>query len=214
MNKYITELIGTFFLVLSISLAVSTGQALAGIAIGATLMVMIYMGGHISGAHYNPAVTVAVYLRGAMPASDIAPYMGAQVIGGLLAAIVGGIITGNTEIIAPSADYGVLSWLLVEILYTFALATVVLNVATVNKKGVSNNSYYGLAIGFTVVAAAIAGGGISGGAYNPAVGLGLTIGDLLFGGGTIANVWLYVVGPLIGGALAGALFNTMNPDQS
>ena len=131
MNKYITELIGTFFLVLSISLAVSTGQALAGIAIGATLMVMIYMGGHISGAHYNPAVTVAVYLRGAMPASDIAPYMGAQVIGGLLAAIVGGIITGNTEIIAPSADYGVLSWLLVEILYTFALATVVLNVATV-----------------------------------------------------------------------------------
>lgn len=213
MAKYLTEFIGAFFLVLSISLAVSTGQPLAGLAIGGTLMVMIYMGGHISGAHYNPAVTVAVFLRGAMPASDILPYMGAQILGGTIAAVVGGVITGNTEVIAPSADYGMAAWLLVEILYTFALATVVLNVATVNKKGVSNNSYYGLAIGFTVVAAAIAGGGISGGAYNPAVGIGLTLGDLFSGGSTIANVWLYIVGPLIGGALAGVVFKIMNADQ-
>ncbi|MGB1252707.1 MAG: MIP/aquaporin family protein [Candidatus Promineifilaceae bacterium] len=213
MAKYLTEFIGTFFLVLSISLAVSTGQPLAGLAIGGTLMVMIYMGGHISGAHYNPAVTVAVFLRGAMPASDIVPYMGAQILGGTIAAVVGGVITGNTEVIAPSADYGVAAWLLVEILYTFALATVVLNVATVNKTGVSNNSYYGLAIGFTVVAAAIAGGGISGGAYNPAVGIGLTLGDLFSGGNTIANVWLYIVGPLIGGGLAGVVFKIMNADQ-
>ena len=208
MAKYITEFIGTFFLVLSISLAVTTGGVLAPLAIGAALMVMVYMGGHVSGAHYNPAVTVAVFMRGAMPASDIAPYMGAQVAGGIVAALLGGFITGSPVALAPSPDYSIVAVLLVEILYTFALAMVVLNVATVNKDGVSGNSYYGLAIGFTIVAAAVAGGGISGGAYNPAVGIGLTLA-----GGTLANVWIYILGPVIGGALGAVVFGIQNPDQ-
>ena len=171
-------------------------------------MVMIYMGGHVSGAHYNPAVTLAVFMRGAMPSSDIAPYMGSQVLGGIVAAFVGGNLISAPVAIAPNPDYSILAVLLVEILYTFALAMVVLNVATVNKSGVSNNGYYGLAIGFTIVAAAIAGGSISGGAYNPAVGIGLSLI-----GGTIGSVWIYLVGPFVGGALAAIVFKTQNPDQ-
>ena len=82
MNRYATELIGTFFLVLTVALTVMGGTPLAPLAIGSALMVMVYMGGHISGGHYNPAVTVAVRLRGAMEPSDFLPYILAQCLGG------------------------------------------------------------------------------------------------------------------------------------
>jgi aquaporin Z len=204
MSKYLTEFIGTFFLVLSITLAVITGQPLAAIAIGGTLMVMIFMGGHISGAHYNPAVSLAAMIRGALPASELIPYWIAQVAGAIVAALLGNFIAGGSVPIAPGENVSLISALLVEILYTFALALVVLNVATA--KGTANNSFYGLAIGFTVVAAAIAGGSISGGAFNPAVGIGLSVGALLAGTGG-ASMWIYIVGPLIGGAFAALVFN-------
>ncbi len=204
MNKYLTEFIGTFFLVLSITLSVIGGAPLAAIAIGGTLMVMIFMGGHISGAHYNPAVSLAAMMRGALPSAQLIPYWIAQIAGAIVAALVGNFIAGGSVPIAPGAGVSVISALLVEILYTFALALVVLNVATAN--GTKGNSFYGLAIGFTVVAAAIAGGGISGGAFNPAVGIGLSVGALLAGTGG-SWIWLYIVGPLIGGALAALVFN-------
>lgn len=204
MSKYITEFIGTFFLVLSITLSVITGQDLAAIAIGGTLMVMIFMGGHISGAHYNPAVSLAAMMRGALPSAELIPYWIAQVAGAIVAALLGNFIAGGSVAIAPGENVSVISALLVEILYTFALALVVLNVATA--KGTANNSFYGLAIGFTVVAAAIAGGSISGGAFNPAVGIGLSVGAMLAGTGG-SSIWIYIVGPLIGGALAALVFN-------
>ncbi len=203
MNKYLTEFIGTFFLVLSITLAVITSPAdvasLAPIAIGGTLMVMIFMGGHISGAHYNPAVSLAAFMRGALPAADLPMYWVAQIAGAIVAALLGNYIAGGEVAIQPGADVSMVQALLVEILYTFALALVVLRTATT--KATAGNSFYGLAIGFTVVCAAIAGGGISGGAFNPAVGIGLALG-----GGTLSTVWLYIVGPLIGGALAAVVF--------
>ena len=203
MAKYLTEFIGTFFLVLSITLSVITEQPLAAIAIGGTLMVMIFMGGHISGAHYNPAVSLAAMMRGALPSSELIPYWIAQIAGGIIAALLGNFIAAGSVAIAPGADVNILAALLVEILFTFALALVVLNVATA--KGTAGNSFYGLAIGFTVVAGAIAGGGISGGAFNPAVGIGLSLGAMFAGTGG-AWIWLYIVGPLIGGALAAVVF--------
>lgn len=204
MQKYVTEFIGTFFLVLTIGLAVLSGTPMAPLAIGASLMVMIFMGGHVSGAHYNPAVSVAAFLRGGFSAADLVPYIVAQLVGGIAAAMTVFVILGETLAIAPGDGVNVVSALLVEILYTFALALVVLNTAT--SKGTEGNSFYGLAIGFTIVVAAFAGGGISGGAFNPAVGTGLTVAHLVMSGGSIANLWLYIVGPLIGGVAAAFVF--------
>ena len=176
---------------------------MAPLAIGGTLAVMVFMGGHISGGHYNPAVSVAALLRGALPASEIIPYLVAQTLGGSIGALVGNFIAGGSVPIAPNPDVPLLSSVLVEFLFTFALALTVLNVATA--KGTENNSFYGLAIGFMVMCGAFAGGGISGGAFNPAVGVGLSIGAFIAGTG--GNwILLYIAVPLAGGILASYAF--------
>lgn len=203
MNRYLTEFTGTFFLVFTIGLTVLGGIPMAPLAIGASLMVMVYMGGHISGAHYNPAVSLALMLRGSFKKSELLPYVLAQLAGALAAALMVFLILGRTFVPAPAVD-ALVGGLLVEVLYTTALALVVLNVATAQE--VKGNSFYGLAIGFTVVVGAFAGGPISGGAYNPAVGLGPAVIHALLGGGNIAHVWLYIAGPVAGGALAAAIF--------
>jgi aquaporin Z len=168
------------------------------------LMVMVYMGGHISGAHYNPAVTLAIYLRRGMARKDVLPYWIAQIAGALLAALVVRGLLGATFAPAPAETASLSAALLIEILYTFALALVVLNVATSPAAG--GNSYFGLAIGFTITAAAFAGGPISGGAFNPAVGVGPILVDAFSAGGSLGRLWLYVVGPVLGGALAAVAF--------
>jgi aquaporin Z len=204
MPKYATEFIGTFFLVLTIGLTVTAKLPIAPLAIGASLMVMVYMGGHISGAHYNPAVSLAVLLRGKLTSAEFVPYVVTQVLGALVAAGAVLAITGKTFAPSPGEGVSAVQALLVEFLYTFALALVVLNVAT--SPLTSGNSFYGLAIGFTVVVAAFAGGSISGGAFNPAVGIGPTIVHALMGGGSWEHVWLYIVGPLAGGAGAATVY--------
>jgi aquaporin Z len=204
MRNSLTEFIGTFFLVLTIGLTVLGGTPLAPLAIGASLMIMVYMGGHISGGHYNPAVTLAVALRGKLAAKEVLPYMLAQVAGALAAALVTRLVMGRTFAPAPSDQASTLAVLLVELLYTFALCLVVLNAATSSKT--QGNSFYGLAIGFTIVVAAFAGGPISGGAFNPAVGIGPTVVDAVLAGGSYQHLWLYLVGPLLGGAMAAGVF--------
>ena len=204
MRNLVTEFIGTFFLVFTVCLTVTGEVAMAPLAIGCSLMIMVYMGGHISGAHYNPAVSRALLIRGKMPGKDFIPYVVAQVLGAIVAAYLSSVIFGRTIPIAPSANASVVAALLVEILFTFALALVVLNVAT--HPDVKGNSFYGLAIGFTIVVAAFAGGGISGGAFNPAVGTGITVVHALLGGGSFASWWLYLVGPFVGGALAAVVY--------
>ena len=204
MRNLVTEFIGTFFLVFTVCLTVTGEVPMAPLAIGCSLMVMVYMGGHISGGHYNPAVSLALLLRGKMPGKDFIPYVVAQVLGAIVAAYLSSVIFGRTIPIAPSANASVVAALLVEILFTFALALVVLNVAT--HPDVKGNSFYGLAIGFTIVVAAFAGGGISGGAFNPAVGTGITVVHALLGGGSFASWWLYLVGPFVGGALAAVVY--------
>ena len=212
MRRYVTELIGTFFLVFTIGMTAVAGLAAAPIAIGCTLMVMVYMGGHISGAHYNPAVSVAIFLRGALDGSDLLPYIAAQILGALLAGGAVLLITGSTFAPAPGADYGAVPALLAEVLVTFALALVILNVAT--SKATEGNPYYGLAIGFTVLAGAYAVGPVSGGAFNPAVGIGPVLVDVVLGDGSMGNLWFYIIGPLVGAALAVPVFRMQNPEGS
>lgn len=207
MNKYIVEFIGTFFLVATIGCCVVNGSpgVIAPLAIGSALMVMIFAGGHISGAHYNPAVTLAVFLRGKCPLSDVVPYMVAQIAG---AAVAGGIVLFLKEGGAPQPmKPDVIKALLAELLYTFALCYVVLNVATA--KGTSGNSFYGLAIGFTVLAGAFAVGPISGGVFNPAVAVGITI----LGLSSVANIWIYLLANFAAAALAAMVFKMLNPED-
>jgi aquaporin Z len=187
MRRYAVEFIGTFFLVLTIGctgLAAAPG-VIAPLAIGSVLMAMVYAGGHISGAHYNPAVTLGVFLRGRCPASDLAPYWGAQLLGAAVAAWIVGFALQDTPVtpfVAP-----VFGAFLAEFLFTFALVYVVLNVATAD--ATAGNSYFGLAIGFTVLAGAFAVGQVSGAAFNPAVAIGATIRGLL----PWSSLWLYII---------------------
>ena len=205
MRNYLTEFIGTFFLCLTIGLTVLGGTPLAPLAIGASLMVMVYMGGHVSGGHYNPAVSFAVLLRGKMASiGEFVGYVVSQCAGALVAGLVVYAILGRTFAPAPAPTASITGAFLVELLYTFALALVVLNSAASAKT--HGNSFYGIAIGFTVVVGAFAGGPISGGAFNPAVGVGPILTDALLGGGTLANLWLYLVAPLVGGALGAFVF--------
>ena len=207
MQKALVELIGTFFLVLVVGLTVIAPGAgdMAPLAIGAILMVMVYAGGPISGGHYNPAVTLAVWLRGKCKTKDVPSYMSAQVLGAMLAAMLVGLCKRHSDA-SPFAPQ-VLPALLVELLFTFALAFVVLNVATSKKS--AGNSYFGLAIGMTVMAAAYAGGGISGGAFNPAVAIGMT----LMGLSSVGSLWIFLVANLAGGTLAACVFRLVNPDE-
>lgn len=204
MKPMLTETIGTFFLVLAIGLTVNLGSDLAPIAIGFTLMVMVYAGGRISGAHYNPAVSLAAVIRGALPASKLAGYWGAQLVGGVVAACLVHTFTGETLTVAPAADTSVLKAIVGEAVATFALVYVVLSVAT--SEATKGNSYFGLAIGATVTAMAIAFGSITGGAFNPAVGFAPAIVNAVLGNGFGAMTWVYAAGPFVGAAAGAYVF--------
>ena len=199
MQKYLIEFLGTFFLVLTIAL---TGEP---IAIGAILIAMVYMGGYISGAHFNPAVTMAVLVRGRIDVGTALRYMLVQVVGGLVAALVFEVIKESLFIPAPASGVTTYAAFIVEFLFTFALGMVVLNVATSDK--VKGNYYYGIAIGLTVMAAAYAGGKISGGVYNPAVAIGPILADATNVGTNLNNLILYIAAPILGGAVAGFVYN-------
>jgi aquaporin Z len=207
MNKYIAEFIGTFFLVLTVGCTVigNGAGALAPLAIGSALMVMIFAGGHISGGHFNPAVTLGVWLRGKCGTKDVAPYMVAQIVAGVVAALAVRFLKGGTDVTAMQP--ATLPALLAEFLFTFALVYVVLNTATA--KGTSGNSFYGLAIGFTVMVGAFSVGNISGGAFNPAVAVGISVMGL----SAWPNIWIYLVADFAGGAVAAFTFKALNPDD-
>ncbi len=208
MNKYIMELVGTFFLVFTIGCTVvgNGAGALAPLAIGSALMIMVFAGGHISGAHYNPAVTLGVWLRGKCETKDVAGYMISQIAGAALAALAVKYLKAGAAV-APMS-LAALPALLAEFLFTFALVFVVLNVATA--KGTSGNSFYGLAIGFTVMTGAFAVGNISGGVFNPAVAVGVS----MMGLSAWTNIWIYLVADFAAGAAAALAFRVVNPSES
>ena len=205
MSRYVTEFVGTFFLVLTIGMTVMNGTPLAPLAIGSVLMAMVYMGGHISGAHYNPAVSLAILIRGKMEARDLLPYVLSQLSGAILASLTVMLIVGDTFAPAPAQEAGLVVVLLCEALFTFALSLVILNVAT--DDATAGNSYYGLAIGFTVMVGAFAVGATSGGVFNPAVGTGPILVNVIAGDGIWDHLWIYWAGPVLGGVAAAGVFD-------
>jgi aquaporin Z len=207
MKKYLVEFIGTFFLVLTVGMTVIEPGAgnLAPLAIGSALMIMVFAGGHISGGHYNPAVTIAVWLRGRCPSADVAGYIGSQLLGAVAASFLVHYLKADATVVAGKME--IVPALAAEFVGTFALCYVVLNVATA--KGTANNSFYGLAIGFTVMVMAFALGGVSGGAFNPAVATGITVMGLAKAG----NIWVYFVGNFAAAIVAALTFKFINPDD-
>jgi aquaporin Z len=208
-RKLVVEFIGTFFLVFTVCTATSpnsgAGNA-APLAIGAVLMVMIFAGGHISGGHYNPAVSTAVLFRGKLSTEEYGPYVGVQLAAGIIASLIARVVLGGGGHAAKLPGAG--KELIVEFLFTFALAYVVLNVAT--SKDTEGNSFYGLAIGFTVAAGAFAVGGISGGAFNPAVALGATAYGIL----KWSHIWIYAIACPLGGIVAARVFLYVNDEKA
>ena len=206
MNKYIVEFIGTFFLVLTVGctgIGASAG-VIAPLAIGAALMVMVFAGGHISGGHYNPAVTLGVLIRGKVKPADVVPYWIAQFLAAAVAALLTiKVLRAGIPVTAILPKTG--PALLAEFLFTFALVYVVLNTATA--EGTSGNSFYGLAIGMTVMVGAFAVGAISGGAFNPAVAVGAGVMKLV----NLSQIWIHIVADLAGGAVAAFTFKIVNP---
>jgi aquaporin Z len=209
--KYGVEAIGTFFLVFTVGAAVGSASPFAPLGIGAVLMVMVYAGGHLSGGHYNPAVTLAVLVRRRIGLRDAIAYWIVQFGAGLLAAVVVRRIVDSLRLANTAtmtlAGRTLVAAFVVELLFTFALCYVVLNVATSNSH--PNNSYYGLAIGFTVVGGAFAVGAISGGAFNPAVSLGAAVMDMF----AWPTLWVYLVAQTLAGLAAGVSFLALNPDD-
>ena len=206
--KYLYEFIGTFFLVLTVGMTVLTPNSLANfapIAIGSVLAVMVYAGGHISGAHYNPAVSLAVFLRGKLPCKDLIAYWIAQFLAGAAAAYLVIYLKDFTP--QNALNLNLIKIFIVELLFTFALCYVVLNVATA--KATEGNSYFGFAIGFTVLVGAYAVGALSGGAFNPSVVLGIVLMKLL----TWSQVWVYLLANFAGAGLAALVFKGAHPGE-
>jgi aquaporin Z len=203
--KYVTEAVGTMFLVFTIGAVTAAAGTLAPLAIGAVLIAMIYAGGHISGGHYNPAVTLAALVRGRIDRRNAIGYWLAQFGGALIGAGAVAIVSPVHAVPLSLSGHAMVAALVAELLFTFALCYVVLNVAT--SKDHPDNSFYGLAIGLVVIAGAVSVGAISGGAFNPAVVLGG------FAMGTVsASILLpYLVVQAVAGIAAGLVFRAVNP---
>ncbi len=166
---------------------------------------MVYATGHLSGGHLNPAVTLAVFTRGRCAAKDVIPYWIAQVLAGVAAALIAVFLVGKSG--TPMEIQNVPAALVAEFLFTFALAFVVLNSATA--KANAGNSFYGLAIGMTVMAGVFSVRAISGGALNPAVAVGAAVMKLV----KFSDIWIHLVADLAGGLVAGLTFKFLNPED-
>ena len=200
-RKLAVEFIGMFLFVFTVGMATESanksGAILAPLAIGSLLMVIVFAGGHVSGGHCNPAVSTAVFIRGKIKSHEYLAYVLTQFIAAALAGLLVNAV-GGKETAGATASTG--KMLVAEFLFTFALAYIVLNVATA--KGTEGNSFYGLAIGFTVVVGAISVGWISGGAFNPAIALGASV----LGAFKWAHIWIYLLADFLGGAAAAGAF--------
>jgi aquaporin Z len=205
MNKYIIEAIGAFFLVLTIGFSANP------LAIGFILTTMIYMGGYISGGHYNPAVTFAVFLQKKIPGKEAVKYVISQLLGAVVASLIFLLIKQEPMIVQPGSGVGFNDALVLEALFTFALCSVVLHTA-ISKRN-TPNQFYGLAIGATVMAGAYSVGAISGGAFNPAVGVGPAIVNLAGNPASFSNILLYVLGPGIGALAASLVFTSVTKNE-
>ena len=207
LKKYLVEFIGTFFLVFTVASAVLLGDetVIAPLSIGFALMIMVYAGGHISGGHYNPAVSLAAAIRGALDKKEILPYWVSQVLGAVVAVLIAGHFGEIPE--SQGCLFNIPGIITGEFLFTFALCYVVLQVAT--SKKTEGNSYYGLAIGSTVLVGAFAVGGIlTPGAFNPAVAIGLGMMNVT----CWVSIGIIAVTNLVAGALAALVYKYVDKE--
>ncbi len=211
-KKLLVEFIGTFFLLLIIGTSVANGGIYTPMSVGFGLMALIYAGQNISGAHYNPAVSVAFYLRGFMPLREMTAYIIVQFMAGIMGAVFSYFVTDNAISLNmnPASGPGTFCILSSEISSTFLLVYVFLNVAT--RPDTRDSPFYGLAIGASVLAMAFAVGGISGGAFNPAVGVGRAVADIMMhtDNRCYYQIWYYLIGPFSGGIGAAVVYNYLN----
>jgi len=208
--KYVAEFIGTFMLVFSVGCNVLTGQAVWGVtSIACTLMVSIYALGGVSGANFNPAVSLALGLANKLAWKDVAIYIVVQLTAGVAAGFSYAAFFKNIFDLQPSPGYGFFQTLLAEFLYTFMLCFVVLNVAA-SKAHAGKNQFYGLAIGFVVIAGGYGAGHISGGCFNPAVAWGIDISSASMG---VDWCFFYSAFEFLGAALASFLFKVCRPEE-
>lgn len=212
-KKYIAEFIGTFFLLLTIFMVAysKVSSDLQPLAVGTMLIAMVYAVGHISGAHFNPAVTLAFLLRGKIDVKNAGFYMGAQILGGIAAALLTSVLISakppTTPVVLPPQYFSMIPALLSELVGTFALTWVILNVATA--KALEGNSFYGIAIGLTLTALIYTLGSVSNSIFNPAAAIATCIVQF----NAWNNLWIYLVGNLIGGALAALVFKYVGQDD-
>jgi aquaporin Z len=212
MKKYLTEGIGTFFLLfITILTSQNPDIALAApLAAGAALLAMTYVGERISGAHYNPAITLAMLMRASTSRTDAIYYIMAQLIGGVLAALIGGFLLNcNTgqEIQMHYNKMGICS-IVAEFCGAFGLTYVFMNVN--NPRQTAEKSFSGIAMGFTLAGFIYALRSISGGVFNPALALSLlTIGAL-----DGSDLWIYLAGAILGAAAANTVFLVVNSNEN
>jgi aquaporin Z len=199
----VIEAVGTGVLVIIIAMASVNAGVMAPLAIGLGLAALVYMGGPVSGAHYNPAVSLCLAMTRALPMERLGPYAAAQCVGAIVGASVACAMTGEAVVPAPGVDVAWWRALITEAVFTFMLCIVIIGAAVAPAS--KGRGYFGLAIGLTILAAALAGGPISGGVYNPGVALGLAALGLSRGIDA-SHVWLYLIGPVIG-ALAATLLS-------
>ncbi len=204
MRRYVNEFIGTFFLTLTIIVSVQSKVAgvVPAIAIGAMLTAMVFAGGHISGAHYNPVVSLAMLIRKRMNTNDFTFYIAAQTVGAVLASLISAVLLSAIVGSKPDSahDLDVFPALLAEFLGAFALVWVLQNVATA--KGTEGNSFYGLAVGLTFSGLFFAFGPISGAVFNPAVAVAYCIAEMT----TWQDLWILLLGSIVGGAVSAMIY--------
>lgn len=200
--KYVIEFIGTFFLVLVIAFGKNP------IATAGILMAVVYLGGYISGAHYNPAVSIAVFLQKKIDTTTLVKYIATQIIAAMLASFTYLILTRANFYISPGEGSSFGTAVLAEMLFTFVLCTVVLHTAVSEKT--KGNSYFGLAIGATVGVAGLTIGNISGAALNPAVGIGPLLIDFNLLKFAFSYGGIYIIGPISGAVLASLVYTITN----
>ena len=202
MNKYIIEFLGTFFLVLIIGLSQNP------VAIGLGLAVLVYMGAHISGAHYNPVVSLAMLINDQIELKEFSFYLASQLLGSVVATYFIVLLGNDFEVISNTNDIS--SFFIAEILFTFLLVFVILNVAL--SKNLKGNQFYGLAIGLTVTAGAFTVGDISGAVFNPAVSFGPSLFSFIDPQVVGANISssdffiYYLISGIIGSVIASYLY--------
>lgn len=204
-RKYVVEFVGTFFLVMCICMTMggSIGH-LAPLAIGLTLVMLVYAGGYLSGAHFNPAVSVAVYLRGKLTAGDLLPYIVGQCLGAVLAAMLAGFLLSSNHAEPLTKELDIIPALIAELLGTILYVYVFLNMFTTRRT--SGNTYFGLAIGLAYLGCLYTFNSVSEGAFNPAVALGFAMAGLT----SWSSIWIFLVANFLGGVLAAFLSQYVN----